>query len=63
MRLIGSGAALIAEGVPGAAVLDLAGPSPGALARLAAAADPATHPPEPVYLRAPDAKLPGGIDP
>ena len=63
VRLIGSGAALIAEGVPGAAVLDLAGPSPGALARLAAAADPAASQPRPLYLRAPDAtpptRLPG----
>ncbi|HEY0599226.1 tRNA (adenosine(37)-N6)-threonylcarbamoyltransferase complex dimerization subunit type 1 TsaB, partial [Brevundimonas sp.] len=62
-RLIGSGAALIADGVPGAVVVDLAGPSPGALARLTAAADPAESPPRPLYLRAPDAtpptRLPG----
>ncbi|NJC40709.1 tRNA threonylcarbamoyladenosine biosynthesis protein TsaB [Brevundimonas alba] len=62
-RLVGSGAGLIAEGVPGAAVFDLEGPAPEALVRLAAAADPATNPPRPVYLRAPDAtpptRLPG----
>ncbi|MBI2261533.1 MAG: tRNA (adenosine(37)-N6)-threonylcarbamoyltransferase complex dimerization subunit type 1 TsaB [Caulobacterales bacterium] len=62
-RLVGSGAALIADEVPGAAALDLAGPSPEALARLTAAADPAESPPRPLYLRAPDAtpptRLPG----
>ncbi|CAN7322492.1 tRNA (adenosine(37)-N6)-threonylcarbamoyltransferase complex dimerization subunit type 1 TsaB [Brevundimonas sp. LjRoot202] len=62
-RLVGSGAALIADDVPGAAALDLAGPSPEALARLTAAADPAQSPPRPLYLRAPDAtpptRLPG----
>jgi tRNA threonylcarbamoyladenosine biosynthesis protein TsaB len=62
-RLIGSGAALIAGEVAGAVALDLAGPSPGALARLAAAADLAASPPRPLYLRAPDAtpptRLPG----
>jgi len=61
--LVGSGAALIAGEVPGAAALDLVGPSPEALARLAAAADPAASPPRPLYLRAPDAtpptRLPG----
>ena len=63
VRLIGSGAALIADDVAGAAALDLAGPSPAALARLTAAADPAASPPRPLYLRAPDAtpptRLPG----
>ena len=62
-RLVGSGAALIAGEGPGEAALDLAGPSPEALARLAAAADPAASPPRPLYLRAPDAtpptRLPG----
>jgi len=62
-RLIGSGAALIADDVADAAALDLAGPSPAALARLTAAADPAASPPRPLYLRAPDAtpptRLPG----
>jgi tRNA threonylcarbamoyladenosine biosynthesis protein TsaB len=63
VRLIGSGAALIAADLPGAVVSDLPGPSPEALARLTAAADPATSPPRPLYLRAPDAtpptRLPG----
>lgn len=61
--LVGSGAVLIADAAPGAAVLDLAGPSPEALARLAARLDPAVAPPKPLYLRAPDAtpptRLPG----
>lgn len=61
--LVGSGAVLIADAAPGAAVLDLAGPSPEALARLAARLDPAAAPPKPLYLRAPDAtpptRLPG----
>ncbi|MDY6923120.1 MAG: tRNA (adenosine(37)-N6)-threonylcarbamoyltransferase complex dimerization subunit type 1 TsaB [Pseudomonadota bacterium] len=61
--LIGSGAALIADDVAGAAVFALEGAAPGAIARLAAAADPAANPPRPLYLRAPDAtpptRLPG----
>jgi tRNA threonylcarbamoyladenosine biosynthesis protein TsaB len=61
--LVGSGAPLIAEAAPDAAVLDLTGPSPEALARLAARLDPASAPPKPLYLRAPDAtpptRLPG----
>ena len=62
-RLIGSGAALVADGLVEAVIVDLAGPSPEALARLTAAADPAGSPPRPIYLRAPDAtpptRLPG----
>ena len=61
--IAGPGVALIRDRWPGAALDDRAACDPAVLARLAAAADPATHPPEPVYLRAPDAKLPGGIDP
>ncbi len=61
--LIGSGAPLIAETAPDARVQVADGPSPGGLARLAAAADPALAPPRPLYLRAPDAtpptRLPG----
>ena len=61
--LIGSGAALIADDVAGAAVFALEGPAPEAIARLTAAADPAANPPRPLYLRAPDAtpptRLPG----
>jgi len=65
--LVGSGAALFAEAFPALTVLAAAGPAPGALARLAAAADPATAPPRPLYLRAPDAvppsRLPGQARP
>lgn len=65
--LIGSGAALFAEAFPGLTQAPLAGPAPEALARLAAAADPATSPPRPLYLRAPDAapptRLPGQARP
>ncbi|WP_298746991.1 tRNA (adenosine(37)-N6)-threonylcarbamoyltransferase complex dimerization subunit type 1 TsaB [uncultured Brevundimonas sp.] len=59
VRLIGSGAALVAD--EGMAAFDLAGPSPEALARLAAAADPAASPPRPLYLRAPDATPPSRL--
>lgn len=61
--IAGPGADLARDALPGAVVDARAACDPAALARLAAAADPASHPPEPVYLRAPDAKLPGGIDP
>jgi tRNA threonylcarbamoyladenosine biosynthesis protein TsaB len=65
--LIGSGAALFAEGFPGLTSMPLVGPQPEALARLAAAADPAAAPPRPLYLRAPDAapptRLPGQARP
>ena len=61
--LIGSGAALFAEVSAGMTTLSLEGPVPGAIARLAAAADPASTPARPLYLRAPDAtpptRLPG----
>lgn len=54
--------AVVAGTALGAAI---AWPDPAVIAGLAAAADPAAHPPEPVYWRPPDAKLPGGraIDP
>ena len=65
--LIGSGAALFAETFPTLTQRPLAGPAPEALARLAAAADAATSPPRPLYLRAPDAtppsRLPGQARP
>lgn len=61
VRMIGSGAALFADDLAGAVTLDLAGPSPAALARLTAAADPATSPPRPLYLRAPDATPPSRL--
>ena len=61
--LVGSGAALFTDVAAGRACLSLDGPAPEALARLAAAADPASAPARPLYLRAPDAtpptRLPG----
>ena len=63
VRLVGTGAPLLADRFPDSAVLALDGPSPEALAALTAAADPSTHPPRPLYLRPPDAtpptRLPG----
>jgi tRNA threonylcarbamoyladenosine biosynthesis protein TsaB len=66
VRLVGSGAAVLAEAFPDlimASVDPRVAPSAKALARLVAAADPADHPPRPLYLRAPDAtpptRLPG----
>lgn len=61
--IAGPGVALVREIWPGAMVDERPAGDPVALARLAVQADPADHPPVPVYLRAPDAKLPGGIDP
>lgn len=65
--LIGSGAALFAEAFPALTSMPLAGPTPEALARLTAEADPASSPPRPLYLRAPDAapptRLPGQARP
>ena len=55
MIAVGSGAALV-EGV--ARLHPLAAPDPVAIARLAAAAPPPGAPPSPIYLRAPDARLP-----
>jgi len=56
VTLVGSGAALLAPLVPKAKVLPLEGADARQVARLAAARDPA--PLRPLYLRAPDAKLP-----
>lgn len=61
--IAGPGVGLAAEIWPGATIDDRAACDPVALARLTARAEPDSHPPVPVYLRAPDAKLPGGIDP
>jgi tRNA threonylcarbamoyladenosine biosynthesis protein TsaB len=61
--LVGSGAVLFVEAAKGLRRQALDGPTPEALARLAAAADPVETPPRPLYLRAPDAtpptRLPG----
>lgn len=61
--IAGPGVELVASLWPDVAVDDRPGADPVAVARLAADADPSVSPPEPIYLRAPDAKLPGGIDP
>jgi tRNA threonylcarbamoyladenosine biosynthesis protein TsaB len=53
--LVGPQASALARFLPGARPLDLAAPSPLAIARLGAAA--AIVPPRPLYLRAPDAKV------
>jgi tRNA threonylcarbamoyladenosine biosynthesis protein TsaB len=60
-RLVGPGAGLLAEVLPGAEALQRAAPDPVALARLTALKR-ADVPARPLYLRAPDAKLPGGLD-
>lgn len=63
VQLVGTGARLLADRLPDSPILPLDGPSPEALAALTASADPAMHPPRPLYLRAPDAtpptRLPG----
>lgn len=61
--LVGPGAGLLAEYFPAAACAFLEGPDPAMVARLAAAAAEPLTPPRPLYLRTPDAKLPGGRDP
>jgi len=65
--MIGSAAALFAGDFPTLRSMALAGPAPEALARLTAAADRASAPPRPLYLRAPDAapptRLPGQARP
>lgn len=59
LTLVGSGAPLLAGAAPGAEVLTPEGCDARAVARLAAGKAPT--PIRPLYLRAPDAKLPGGI--
>lgn len=56
--LIGSGAPLLADTLPRATVLTPDGPDPVAVARLAMRGPAPVHAPRPLYLRAPDAKLP-----
>jgi len=56
--LIGSGAPLLAEALPGASVLTPVSADPVAVSRLAAAKPAPTHSPRPLYLRAPYATLP-----
>lgn len=61
LTLVGSGAPLLAETSPGANVLVPEGCDARRVAHLAASK--AVTPIRPLYLRAPDAKLPGGRDP
>lgn len=63
VRLIGTGAPLIAARIGGAALTLISEasfqPDAAEVARLASlVADPASAPPDPLYLRAPDAKVP-----
>lgn len=57
VTLIGSGAPLLAPALPGATVKTAVAPDPADIARAAAKVRSPT-PPKPLYLRAPDAKLP-----
>jgi tRNA threonylcarbamoyladenosine biosynthesis protein TsaB len=61
--LVGSGAPLMAGVLAGAHIETPVAPDPKSVAEVAALAQPPFPPPRPLYLRAPDAKLPGGIDP
>ncbi len=56
LTLVGSGAPLLADAAPGATILTPEGCDPRAVARLSAARLPT--PIRPLYLRAPDARLP-----
>ncbi len=60
VRVTGPGAALLADLSPEIVVIDRIAPDPAAICRLAAVRPVA--PARPLYLRAPDAKLPGGRD-
>ena len=62
--LVGSGVPVLIEAFPelaDAALHPLAAPTPQALAVLTMAADPAMSPPQPMYLRAPDATPPSRL--
>ncbi|CAN5183055.1 tRNA (adenosine(37)-N6)-threonylcarbamoyltransferase complex dimerization subunit type 1 TsaB [soil metagenome] len=61
--LTGPGVSLISSQLPNLKAIPRVGPSPETIARLAAAASPPLAPPRPIYLRTPDAKLPGGLEP
>lgn len=61
--IVGSGAALLAPLVPGARAAPDGAADLALMARLVAEADPADWPPNPLYVRPPDAKLPGGVLP
>jgi tRNA threonylcarbamoyladenosine biosynthesis protein TsaB len=59
LRIIGPGAALLAGIAPEVFVIERPAPDPAAVCALATGR---TTPARPLYLRAPDAKLPGGRD-
>jgi tRNA threonylcarbamoyladenosine biosynthesis protein TsaB len=59
VRLVGPGGHLLAGVAPEIEILERAGPDPLAVCALTAVR-PADVPARPLYLRAPDAKLPGG---
>ncbi len=61
--LVGSGAPLLAGVLANAAILTPAAADPAAVAEIAAAARAPFPIPRPLYLRPPDAKLPGGVTP
>jgi tRNA threonylcarbamoyladenosine biosynthesis protein TsaB len=61
MTLVGSGGPLLADAAPGARLVPAEGADAAIVAQLGATRDP--RPPRPLYLRAPDAKLPGGVTP
>jgi tRNA threonylcarbamoyladenosine biosynthesis protein TsaB len=61
--IVGSGAAMMAPILAEVSISDRLAPDPVAVARLGASARPPFAPPRPLYLRAPDAKLPGGTLP
>ncbi len=56
--LVGSGAPMLAGVIPGAATSIRLAPDPVAVARVALRSRPPYPPPRPLYLRAPDARLP-----
>jgi tRNA threonylcarbamoyladenosine biosynthesis protein TsaB len=63
VTLAGTAAQVLSSFLPHATRAPDPLPDPVALARLAADAIPADRPPAPLYLRPPDAKLPGGRTP
>jgi tRNA threonylcarbamoyladenosine biosynthesis protein TsaB len=58
--LVGSGSGLVAGVLPSATISDCLAPNPVAVARAALRLKSPYPPPKPLYLRAPDARLPGG---
>lgn len=61
-RLLGSGAPLLAQVLPNAEIIADAAPDPVRIAEIAAGRTPGAMP-RPLYLRAPDARIPGAKTP